>query len=49
MRPECLDNGKVLMLFYAINKQFDILFESNDIVGFMIILNLCLNVSRPCA
>lgn len=48
MRSKFLEGGKVLSLFYAIIKQFDILSESHDIdvtVGYRNIFNLCLNVS----
>lgn len=49
MRSKFLEGGKVLSLFYAIIKQFDILSESHDIdvtVGYKNIFNLCLNVSN---
>lgn len=49
MRSKFLEDGKVLSLFYAIIKQFDILSESHDIdvtVGYKNIFNLCLNVSN---
>lgn len=48
MRSKFLEGGKVLSLFYAIIKQFDILSESHDIdvtVGYKNMFNLCLNVS----
>lgn len=48
MRSKFLEGGKVLSLFYAIIKQFDVLSESHDIdvtVGYKNIFNLCLNVS----
>lgn len=48
MRSKFLEGGKVLSLFYAIIKQFDILSESHDIdvtVGYKNIFNICLNVS----
>jgi len=46
-RAKFLEDGKVLSLFYAIIKLFDILSESHDIdftVGYKNIFNLCLNV-----
>lgn len=47
-RSMFLENGKVLMLFNAIIKQFDILSKSQNTdttEGYNTILNLCLTVS----
>lgn len=49
MRSKFLEGGKVLSLFYAIIKQFDILSESHDIdvtVGYKNIFNICLNLYK---
>lgn len=48
MRSEFLENEKVLLLFYAIIKQFEILSATNDDITFRYkaIFNLCLNVSK---
>ncbi|XP_008189868.1 protein mini spindles isoform X2 [Acyrthosiphon pisum] len=49
MRSKFLEGGKVLSLFYAIIKQFDVLSESHDIdvtVGYKNIFNLCLNLYK---
>lgn len=49
MISKFLEDGKILSLFNAIIKQFDILFEfkHTDLNGkYKTILNLCLNVSN---
>uniref|UniRef100_A0A2S2NSW4 Cytoskeleton-associated protein 5 n=2 Tax=Schizaphis graminum TaxID=13262 RepID=A0A2S2NSW4_SCHGA len=49
MRSKFLEGGKVLSLFCAIIKQFDVLSESHDIdvtVGYKNIFNMCLNLYK---